>query len=106
MASYTTWEKKWNYKLTQNLFEKNTEKTRLIPSQNFLVSDPQFFFFNTQIILCTNTKLIFFWQPYTLNFVTIIGPIFFLCLRNIWLQFTPPYEKVCWLQNEDENVEK
>ena len=59
MASYTTWEKKWNYKLTQNLFEKNTEKTRLIPSQNFLVSDPQFFF-NTQIILCTNTKLIFF----------------------------------------------
>ena len=97
--------KKWNYKLTQNLFEKNTEKTRLIPSQNFLVSDPQFFFFNTQIILCTNTKLIFF-DNHTPSILLLSLAQFFFSVRIIWLQFTPPYEKVCWLQNEDENVEK
>lgn len=63
------------------------------------------FFFNTQIILCTNTKLIFF-DNHTPSILLLSLAQFFFSVRIIWLQFTPPYEKVCWLQNEDENVEK
>ena len=61
---------------TKFIWKKNTEKTRLTPSQNFLVSDLQFFF-NTQIILCTNTKLIFFLTTIHPQFCYYHWPNFF-----------------------------
>ena len=57
---HTLLEKKMKLQThTKFIWKKYWKNQTYIPSRNFLVSDPQFFF-NTQIILCTNTKLIFF----------------------------------------------
>jgi len=44
MASYTTWEKKWNYKLTQNLFEKKYWKNQTYTLPEFSRIWPTVFF--------------------------------------------------------------
>ena len=85
--------------------KKILKKPDLYPPRIFSYLTHSFFFFNTQIILCTNTKLIFF-DNHTPSILLLSLAQFFFSVRIIWLQFTPPYEKVCWLQNEDENVEK
>lgn len=60
MASYTTWEKKMKLQTHTKFIWKKYWKNQTYTLPEFSRIWPTVFFFNTQIILCTNTKLIFF----------------------------------------------